>query len=178
MRKKAVQFMKEKGWLEVTKENTRWTNSQILVLQNPEDMSIGKDEYGLNKYLKPGKYLYENKLFIPVAKEDNFPDINELVKKLEEKDYCEAQIEKELGYLKLFKFLDKREEFAVRFTDGKKKVFINYEYYSYLADDKHVWKVDNWKIKNKEDAVMAYCGDILFAIVMPLNLDKGEKDVR
>ena len=46
MRKKAVQFMKEKGWLEVTKENTRWTNSHILVLINPEDMSIGKDKYG------------------------------------------------------------------------------------------------------------------------------------
>jgi len=170
--------MKEKGWLEVTKENTRWTNSHILVLINPEDMSIGKDKYGCNKYLKLGKYKYGNKTFTPVTKEDNFPDIDGLIKGLKEKDYREAKVEKELGYLKLLKFSNEKEEFAVRFTDGKEKVFINYEYYSYLTGDKHIWQVNKWKIKGKNDSVLAYCENFLFAMVMPLDLDKGNNHAR
>ena len=170
MRTKAVQFMKEKGWLEVTKKNTIWTNGAILVLHNPEDMSIGKDEYGCNKYLKLGKYKYKDKTFLPITKEDYFPDIDKTVKSLKEENYLKAQIKKEFGYLKLLKLSDKKEQFAIELTGGSEKIFIDYEYYSYLINDRHIWQVDEWKIKAKDNSVLAYREGVLLALIMPMDL--------
>jgi len=184
MRKKAVQFMKEKGWLEVMEKDTLWTNGAILVLHNPEDLSIGKDEYGCNKYLKPGKYKYECKMFLPVTKEDNFPDIDGRVKKFKkEENYHKVQVKEEFGCLKLLKLSSQEEQFVVEFVNDDKSVFINYEYYRYLMDEKHIWTASEWKIKTKDDPVLAYCENALLALVMPINLgiennSKGENHVR
>lgn len=176
MRTKAVQFMAKKGWLEVTEKNIIWTNFHILVLHNPEDMSIGRDEYGDNKYLKPGKYIYECKQFLPATKEDSFPDLDKPVKNLDEKTFQKAEIKREYNYIKLLKLSDEKGKLVMEFVSDGKSVFMDYEYYCYLINEKHVWIVDEWKIGKKEEPILAYCGGMLLALIMPINLRIEEKE--
>jgi len=176
MRTKATQFMAKKGWLEVTEKNAIWTNGAILVLHSPEDMSIGKDENRCNKYLKLGKYKYECKQFLPIVKEDYFPDLDKPVNNLDKKTFQKAEIKREYNYIKLLKLSDEKGKLVMEFVSDKKSVFMDYEYYCYLINEKHVWIVDEWKIGKKEEPILAYCGGMLLALIMPIDLRIEEKE--
>lgn len=166
---KATRFMKEKGWVEVKEKETIWFNNIMLVLHTPESFAIGTDEYGLDVYLKPGRYEYDpdKKEFVASEKIPDYQDIIDKIKRQPD-DYTKAEIVTEHRMLKLLEPENHRMDTLIELKNEDKKAHIRYDAYKYLTEN--FWKADKWEISTPQEATLAYCDNVLMAIVMPVDL--------
>jgi len=157
------QFLKqENAKLKVTSRNGYerqiWTNGSILVLESPEQVTLPKGNY---------ECIGGNLVSIK-----SFPDYKGILNQIDKRKYHKAQPDKQEDYTKLW-YSDWDKLLMISLTNGDKQcVFINYEYYSYLVNERHTWTISEWKIKGKTDPVLAYCDSILMAVVMPIDFPK------
>jgi len=158
MAKKATSFMKEaeKGWIEVRKSKTLWTNGQILVMDGYSS------EFG---GLGCGKYSYDvSANLIKPVKASEFPKVRDVIPK--RRGYHKAEPVTEFDMLKLLK-RSYRSDLIVILKGKGVRAFLNYKYYQYLTEKFCDY---TWKVKGAEEPILFYYGKTLVAVVMPVRI--------
>ena len=160
MAKKAISFMKEKGFIKVwnsrqkTGATTRqaWSDGRILVWDGlPWEFD-----------LPVGSYVYEPKGGI--IKPGKIPNLKSEIPK--QTGYHRVEPVFEYNLLKLLK----RDSFLLVTLKGKGvRAFLKYDYYQYITEK--AYQTVTWKVKSGHDPILFLIDKYICGAVMPYDLN-------